>query len=268
MCVATVASHIRSRASSVTPAARGSPPRVAGHRFANSGSRHVAAVGELEVDEGAVRALRAGKSLLPAGSCADRAIDRGDTVVVRDAAGLEWPGSGRLLEHAAQRIRGRRSQELEALLGFRGRAEMIPSRRPGADVTLIPIVRQVIATVSQRSRTSRPSARDRSRAVDAPMPLARATAATKNRALTVPAQAVRRRQAEILSANAEDVSAARAAGLSAARGRPAACCDTPRVTSIADGLEEVARLDDPVGAVMPPGRGRMVCESSAAGPWA
>jgi glutamate 5-kinase len=84
-------------------------------------------VGELGVDEGAVRALRAGKSLLPAGVVrVSGRFDRGDTVVVRDPAGLEVArGLAAYSSSDAQRILGRRSQELEALLGFRGRDEMI-----------------------------------------------------------------------------------------------------------------------------------------------
>ena len=83
--------------------------------------------GELEVDEGAVRALRAGKSLLPAGVVrVSGRFDRGDTVVVRDASGAEVArGLAAYSSNDAQRILGRRSQELEALLGFRGRDEMI-----------------------------------------------------------------------------------------------------------------------------------------------
>ena len=79
--------------------------------------------------------------------------------------------------------------------------------------------------------------------------LALATTAAKNRALTQAAHAVRQRQAEILAANAEDVSAASRAGLSAAL-LDRLLLDAARVTAIADGLDEVARLDDPVGAVI------------------
>jgi glutamate 5-kinase len=83
--------------------------------------------GELEVDEGAVRALHAGKSLLPAGVVrVSGRFDRGDTVVVRDASGVEVArGLTAYSSQDAQRILGRRSHELEGLLGFRGRDEMI-----------------------------------------------------------------------------------------------------------------------------------------------
>jgi glutamate 5-kinase len=83
--------------------------------------------GELQVDEGAAKALRAGKSLLPAGVVrVGGRFDRGDTVVVRDPAGVEIArGLAAYSSTDAERILGRRSQELEALLGFRGRDEMI-----------------------------------------------------------------------------------------------------------------------------------------------
>ncbi len=83
--------------------------------------------GELAVDEGAVRALRAGKSLLPAGVVQVKGrFDRGDAVLVRDPGGVEIArGLAAYSSVDAERIRGRRSAELEALLGYRGRDEMI-----------------------------------------------------------------------------------------------------------------------------------------------
>jgi glutamate 5-kinase len=84
-------------------------------------------VGELQVDEGAARALRDGRSLLPAGvSRVTGRFDRGDAVVVRGPDGVEIArGLAAYSSSDAERIRGRRSQELESLLGFRGRDEMI-----------------------------------------------------------------------------------------------------------------------------------------------
>ncbi len=83
--------------------------------------------GELVVDAGAVRALRDGRSLLPAGVTEVKGrFDRGDAVVVLDAEGVEIArGLAAYSSADAERIRGRRSGELEALLGFRGRDEMI-----------------------------------------------------------------------------------------------------------------------------------------------
>jgi glutamate 5-kinase len=83
--------------------------------------------GEIAGDEGAARALRDGKSLLPAGVMQVKGrFDRGDAVVVRDPAGLEIArGLAAYSSRDAERIPGRRSSELEGLLGFRGRDEMI-----------------------------------------------------------------------------------------------------------------------------------------------
>ena len=83
--------------------------------------------GELHVDEGAAKALRAGRSLLPAGVVrVTGRFDRGDAVVVLDPAGLEVArGLTAYSSPDAERICGRRSPELEGLLGYRGRDEMI-----------------------------------------------------------------------------------------------------------------------------------------------
>jgi glutamate 5-kinase len=83
--------------------------------------------GTLHVDAGAAKALRGGKSLLPAGvTKVEGRFDRGDAVVVRDAAGIEIArGLSAYASDDARRVCGRRSQELEAILGYRGRDEII-----------------------------------------------------------------------------------------------------------------------------------------------
>jgi glutamate 5-kinase len=83
--------------------------------------------GELRVDEGAARALRQGKSLLPAGVVqVSGRFDRGDAVVVRDPEGREVArGLAAYSSNDAERMCGRKSGELEELLGYRGRDEMI-----------------------------------------------------------------------------------------------------------------------------------------------
>ena len=83
--------------------------------------------GAIAIDAGALHALKEGKSLLPAGVI--RAIgrfDRGDTVSVIGPDGTEIArGIIAYSDTDAARIMGRRSSEIEALLGFRGRDEMI-----------------------------------------------------------------------------------------------------------------------------------------------
>lgn len=83
--------------------------------------------GELVVDAGAAAALGRGKSLLPAGVTAVRgSFERGDAVVVSGPDGRELArGLSAYSSDDADRIRGRRSAEIEALLGYRGRDEMI-----------------------------------------------------------------------------------------------------------------------------------------------
>jgi glutamate 5-kinase len=83
--------------------------------------------GELRVDDGAAAALRQGKSLLPAGvTRIGGRFERGDALIVRDMQGAELArGLSAYSSDDAERIRGRRSGEIEAILGYRGREEMI-----------------------------------------------------------------------------------------------------------------------------------------------
>jgi glutamate 5-kinase len=83
--------------------------------------------GALIIDAGAVKALEEGKSLLPAGVVAARGrFERGDTVSVVGPDGHEFArGICAYSDADAARILGRRSSEIERLLGFRGRDEMI-----------------------------------------------------------------------------------------------------------------------------------------------
>jgi glutamate 5-kinase len=83
--------------------------------------------GVLIVDAGAARALSEGKSLLPAGiRQIDGRFERGDAVAVRDQQGHEI-ARGLCAYNAsdAERIAGKKSHEIEAILGYRGRDEMI-----------------------------------------------------------------------------------------------------------------------------------------------
>ena len=83
--------------------------------------------GAISVDEGAVRALMQGKSLLPAG--VTRALgrfDRGDTVSIVGPDGVEVArGICAYSDSDAARIIGRKSAEIEMVLGFRGRDEIV-----------------------------------------------------------------------------------------------------------------------------------------------
>ncbi|HEY2276009.1 MAG TPA: glutamate 5-kinase [Steroidobacteraceae bacterium] len=83
--------------------------------------------GAITIDAGALRALLDGKSLLPAGVTGARGrFERGDTVSVLTAEGVEVArGMVAYSDGDAARIMGRQSSEIEQLLGFRGRDEMI-----------------------------------------------------------------------------------------------------------------------------------------------
>ena len=99
-----------------------------------------------------------------------------------------------------------------------------------------------IADVAAYMRGVGEAARTASRA------LARADTAAKDRALAAMATAIRRDEAALIAANAGDVAAARAAG------HDAAFVDrltlTPRtVASMAEGLEQIVALPDPIGEI-------------------
>lgn len=83
--------------------------------------------GEIAVDEGAVRALRRGKSLLPAGVVrAAGRFERGDAVSIIGPDGVEVArGICAYSDSDAVRIIGRKSAEIETVLGFRGRDEIV-----------------------------------------------------------------------------------------------------------------------------------------------
>ncbi|MBI4275885.1 MAG: glutamate-5-semialdehyde dehydrogenase [Rhizobiales bacterium] len=87
-----------------------------------------------------------------------------------------------------------------------------------------------------------------SRARAAARTLALAPTAQKDKALSAMAKAVRAATATILEANAEDIAEAKAAGAGTAF-LDRLALDSNRVEAIADGLDVVARLADPVGVV-------------------
>jgi glutamate 5-kinase len=90
-------------------------------------SGSIAPSGSITVDAGAAAALNAGKSLLPAGvKAAEGTFERGDAVLIKDEGGAVL-GRG-LIAYSAkdtQRILGRKSTEIEAILGFKGRDTLI-----------------------------------------------------------------------------------------------------------------------------------------------
>ena len=110
-------------------------PRAARKRWI---SGTLKSLGHLVIDDGAVAALERGRSLLPAGiTRVEGEFDRGDAVSVRDNAGHEIAvGLSAYSSADAREIIGHSSHEIEQLLGYSGRAEMIHRddlvlKRPG-----------------------------------------------------------------------------------------------------------------------------------------
>lgn len=83
--------------------------------------------GALSVDDGAVKALRNGRSLLPAGIAAVTGrFARGDLVAIKSTDGCELGrGLSAYSSTDAQLIAGHKSGEIEKILGYRGRDEVI-----------------------------------------------------------------------------------------------------------------------------------------------
>jgi glutamate 5-kinase len=83
--------------------------------------------GELRLDAGAVAALRGGKSLLPVGLVeVVGSFRRGDAVTLVDAGGSELGrGLAAYSSDEANAIRGKQSEQIEAILGYRGRSVMV-----------------------------------------------------------------------------------------------------------------------------------------------
>ena len=83
--------------------------------------------GRITVDSGAVGALRRGRSLLPAGVVAASGdFERGDLIAVEDESGhVLAHGLSAYSAHDTRIILGHKSSEIEGLLGYRGRDEVV-----------------------------------------------------------------------------------------------------------------------------------------------
>ena len=98
-------------------------PQLARKRWINA----MKPKGELVLDGGAVAALRAGKSLLPAGvTLVIGSFGRGEPVAILSPAGVVLgKGLVRYTAAEAKLIAGHRSGEIEAILGYQGRAALV-----------------------------------------------------------------------------------------------------------------------------------------------
>jgi glutamate 5-kinase len=99
-------------------------PRAARKRWI---AASVQTLGTLVVDDGAVAALHSGKSLLPAGVVdVSGSFDRGDAVNICGRDGrIVAKGLSAYAAHDMRAIMGHKSEKIEEILGYRGRAEAI-----------------------------------------------------------------------------------------------------------------------------------------------
>ena len=83
--------------------------------------------GNVHIDAGAEKALLSGKSLLPAGvKRIEGTFDRGDAVVIRGPTGRELGrGLTAYSSDDAAKIAGKKSADIEAILGHSGRSELV-----------------------------------------------------------------------------------------------------------------------------------------------
>ena len=83
--------------------------------------------GDLQLDDGAVKALRDGSSLLPVGVVTVSGnFRRGDVVTLKDASGADiGRGLAEYSDEEAARLAGLQSDQIEDALGYRGRAVMV-----------------------------------------------------------------------------------------------------------------------------------------------
>lgn len=90
-------------------------------------SGHLDAAGQLVIDDGALQALKSGKSLLPAGVREVRGgFQRGDTVSILNMNGIEVArGLAGYDAGDALKIAGHKSSEIEAILGYFARSSMV-----------------------------------------------------------------------------------------------------------------------------------------------
>lgn len=83
--------------------------------------------GKLVIDDGAVAALKSGKSLLPAGIVAvEGAFERGDTIrIISNGGDIIGQGLSAYNATDTAKLIGHRSHEIEQILGYSGREEII-----------------------------------------------------------------------------------------------------------------------------------------------
>ena len=84
-------------------------------------------MGTFVLDDGALKALQGGKSLLPIGvTKVEGSFDKGEAVLIKDSQGRELArGLSAYSSHDAKKIIGKRSNEIEDILGYHDRDELV-----------------------------------------------------------------------------------------------------------------------------------------------
>ena len=87
----------------------------------------VAPKGEVIIDQGAIRAINNGKSLLPAGiKKINGTFEKGDHILVKDQNGTECArGLTSFSSFEIEKIKGSHSKEIKNILGYSSREEII-----------------------------------------------------------------------------------------------------------------------------------------------
>lgn len=217
-------------------------------------------LGVICVDDGARTAVvERGASLLPAGICSvEGDFLMGARVDLRDARGETFAvGLVSYSAHEIRRLQGRHLREFRSILGYEYVREIVnrddlvifhdqgPRREDSSSPRM--------GTESQAAATSetmddRAVAALAARAKAAARAVARLDTETKNAVLLEFARRIEEGGQRIRRANEADLSNARSAGLTDAKIRRLALGESA-IGQMAAGLRQVARLEDPVGAV-------------------
>jgi len=90
-------------------------------------AHHLKVSGELMIDDGAVRALHSGSSLLPVGlASVTGEFSKGDVVIIKDSTGKDLgKGLSRFSSQELQQIKGLNSSAIQEALGYMGKFEVI-----------------------------------------------------------------------------------------------------------------------------------------------
>ena len=210
------------------------------------GARHR---GALVVNDGALRALAGEKaSLLPIGVVGvEGTFDKGDVVEIRDGSGrVHGRGLVNYAADACRKLAGRHSDDIDAILGWRGYDAADHARQPGDGSRLMTTSSTDAAATKpeQRTRCARPPLAAKA----AGGKLARLGADGRSALLRALAAALREPgvRAELAAANAADLERAKAENVATPLVKRLGL-DAGKLDGVCDGLDQLAAMPDLVG---------------------